>query len=548
MFSNKTFAIEDILSKNEIVTLTKDCYRLMKEGNYEKSLLKARIALKYSIEIKDNNLIATTYNIIAANFDELTEVEKAFFYYKKGLVYANKTNNNKLKNWLNNNLGNIYCFDKKEYKTGINYYKKALIYSSLIKDSTQIVFTKLNITWAYFDIGEYKKGLPYLLYINKYHPKHGNNSTIVALNMLNGMYYNHIENTKKATLYFEKAIKYGNKFDEKSDLSFTHYEYSNLLFKTKQFKKAYENLKLFNTITNELEINEKIKKIKNTSINIQIDEYKREIDELETKFKTKEYLLLENHVKTKRISIIVICTLLLIIILFYFLYQNTLLKQKNKLIVIQRKIQENIINASISGQEIERKNIASFLHDNISALLSSASMHIRVHNSKSQVESEELSKTRAILNEAHDQIRNLSHELIPPLLNKFGLFFTLQDLCEKNSNSILKFEYISTIKTKTRYKEEYEMKMYFIIKELLNNITKHSKATKAKLILEEQNNKLIIEIFDNGQGFDTKKINVEFGINQIRARIKNMNGSIRINSKTDVGTSIYIKAPIEYIN
>jgi hypothetical protein len=53
-----------------------------------------------SYRIKDDNLIAGTYNTIAANFDQLAECDKAYFYYLKALTYCNKTNNNVLKNGL----------------------------------------------------------------------------------------------------------------------------------------------------------------------------------------------------------------------------------------------------------------------------------------------------------------------------------------------------------------------------------------------------------------------------------------------------------------
>ena len=129
-------------SKKEITELTKEAIQLMKTEKFEKSLVKSRIALRYAIILQDNNLIASAYNTIAANFDELAESDKAFFYYKKGLLYANKTNNYELKNWLNNNLGNIYCFDKKQYEKGIYYYKKSLEYSTKIDDFTANCFHK----------------------------------------------------------------------------------------------------------------------------------------------------------------------------------------------------------------------------------------------------------------------------------------------------------------------------------------------------------------------------------------------------------------------
>lgn len=545
---NTVFAHKKKPTKKEVTTLSNEAILLMKEGSYEKSLIKSRLALSQAIRLKDNNLIAGSYNTIAANFDQLSEFDKAFYYYHKGLTYANKTNNDVLKNWLNNNLGNIYCFDKKQYEKGIYYYKKSLEYSTRIKDSAQIVFTKLNLTWAYFDIGRYEEGLPYLKYINKHHEKHGDTSTIVALNMLNGMYYNYKNDPKKATFFFENAIKLGNEGNEKSDLSYSHHEFSKFLLKNGDYKNAYKNLAIFNAITDELNDEEKLNKANVAGINLEIDEYKREIDKIESEFKTKEYVLLQEQSRNKKIVIVLSAVLLLLFLLFYLYSQNAQLKQKNKLKDLRSKAQENMINASINGQELERKKIAAFLHDNISALLSSAGLHLHAYTSQNQSYPQEIMKTKAILEEAHDQVRDLSHELMPSLLARFGLFDALDDLCEKNSNSILHFEYASSINRKTRYDEDFEMKIYFIIMELLNNIIKHSDASQSKLSMDENNELLKITLLDNGKGFDSSKFHVleGFGLNQIKARINNLKGNIYLNSKLNAGTTITIEVPITY--
>ncbi|MES2241128.1 MAG: ATP-binding protein [Bacteroidota bacterium] len=532
----------------ETRAIAQEATKLMRAEKYEKSLVFSRQALSNAILLKDDNQIAICYNIIAANFDQLAEFEKALFYYKKGIIYANKTKNHRLKNWINNNLGNIYCFDKKKYAIGIYYYKKSLQYSTKIADSSEIAFTKLNITWAYFDIGKFDLGLPYLNYINKFNKKHGDKTTEVALNMLNGMYNSHINNTEKARFYFEEAIKLGKDGHEKSDLSFTYQEYSKFLYKIKDFEKAYQNLNAFNKITDELNDEEKLKKINLASINLEIDEYKREIDNIELKYKNKHQHLLEKQSKNRLISIIIISVLLLIIIFSYLYFQNSQLKQKNNLRDIERKIQESIITASINGQELERKRISSFLHDNISALLSSAALHLSVFSSKNQNNSEEITKTKAILIQTSYKIRDLSHQLLPSLLVRFGLFYALNDLCEMNSNSSIHFNYFSNVSEETRYNEDYELKMYFIISELLNNIMKHSEANEAKLTLKEIKSKLHILVEDNGKGFEIKHYRTieGFGLNQIKARVNTMNGKFRINSKPGEGTAITITVPIDY--
>jgi hypothetical protein len=80
--------------------------------------------------------------------------------------------------------------------------------------------------------------------------------------------------------------------------------------------------------------------------------------------------------------------LLLIIILFYF-FSKTKLKQKNKLKDIQSKIQENIINASVTGQEIERKNSYFFLQYKCFAVICWFTFEREFQN---QIESEEIGK------------------------------------------------------------------------------------------------------------------------------------------------------------
>ena len=353
---------------------------------------------------------------------------------------------------------------------------------------------------------------------------------------------------KKLFFISKKPSQLGNENDEKSDLSFTYLEYSRFLLKHGDYEKAYKNLEKYNTLTAEINNEEKIKKANIAGINLEIDEYKREIDTIETKYQTKEQVLLEKQSKTKQISIIIISTLLLILILFYFFFQNNTLKEKNKLKNIQSKIQQNIINASVSGQEIERKKIAAFLHDNISALLSSAGLHLTVFSSLNNNDSEEIVKTKIILREAHDKVRDLSHQLLPSLLVRFGLFYALMDLCEKNSNSTISFEYASNTGTTTRYDEDFEMKMYFIIMELLNNIIKHSNAKHAFVSIDEREKSLFIHVRDNGKGFDIQEYKTieGFGLNQIKARVKNIHGTINIQSKIKAGTSIHIQVPITY--
>lgn len=535
------------LNEKELLKLYKESTANYKNGKYEESLIQARLLLNYSILTQNDYQISKAYNIIAANFDELLEPEKALYYYKKSLIYAENSNNLELQNWIYNNIGNIYCFDKKRYEKGISYYIKSLYYSRATKDSSQIFFTKLNIAWAYFDIGGFSDGYPYLKFINKHNKKYGLESTSAITYMLNGMYDGYKKDNLKADYNFKKAIESAIKYEEKEDLSYVHQEYSNFLSKNGNYKEAYKNLNKYNQLKEEITLEDKAIKAKVAGINLDIDEYKREIDRIGILNKNKEKLFHSEKLRNQKMLSIILSLFAISTILFYFFYQNTKLKQKNKIKNIENKIHQNIINASIDGQENERKKIALFLHDTISASLSSAGMHLNVFLSQySSLLPDEIIKTKFILDETHDKVRDLSHDLLPTLLVRFGLLYALDDLCEKYSNSTLHFEYLNTIPIKKRYTEKFETRIYFIISELLNNIIKHSLADRAEVSLTENDNELIVEINDNGKGFDINKFNfVEgFGLNQIKARINYMNGSFNVKSKINHGTSIKINVPL----
>src|SRR5690606_17105163 len=124
-------------------------------------------------------------------------------------------------------------------------------------------------------------------------------------------------------------------------------------------------------------------------------EVRYQINKVEDEYLQKQKELEENQSKNKKIFAVFIALLILSLILFYFFHQNSKLKQNNKLKDIESQLQQNIINATIDGQENERKKIAAVLHDNISAMLSSAGLQLSAFVAGNPAPSEEIAKTRA---------------------------------------------------------------------------------------------------------------------------------------------------------
>ncbi|WP_264554180.1 response regulator [Flavobacterium sp. N2038] len=321
------------MSEAKVDKLVKQALREYRESYYEKSLITSRIALNSATAIKENALISRAYTIIAANYNELIEVDKAIFFYQKSLIYANKTDNDSIKYNIYNNLGNMYCFEKKQFDIGIHYYKKSIAYGLKINDPSQVYFTNVNIAWAYFDVGNFKEGYPYLKFITTNSEKYGGDSTTVIVQMLNGMYSSYQNEDDAANTYFTNAIAAGETTDEKSDLSYAHLEYSKFLTKIKRYKEAYENLTKYNRITEELYNLEKIKKASTAGFNLELDEYKRQLDKIESE-KISQYQSLK---KSRIIVILFILISLILLFLIVTLIKNIRFKKKHNLELVKAK-------------------------------------------------------------------------------------------------------------------------------------------------------------------------------------------------------------------
>lgn len=221
------------------------------------------------------------------------------------------------------------------------------------------------------------------------------------------------------------------------------------------------------------------------------------------------------------------------------------LEQQQHIEKLKNEAQIRILNATLDGKESERKQIAETLHDSVSTMLSSAHLHLEACKSQFNGSTPvEVDKSQTIIDEAAKKIRDLSHTLVSSILLKFGLEFAIKDIAEKFSNSELTIDHDA--RYMRRYDLGFEIKLYNIAQEFLNNVLKHSKAKAAKIVLVEKNRKVVLVVEDNGRGFEEKNTQQKdgIGISQIKARIQMMGGKLDIESKSGKGTKVTVQLPI----
>lgn len=205
-----------------------------------------------------------------------------------------------------------------------------------------------------------------------------------------------------------------------------------------------------------------------------------------------------------------------------------------------------IIQAIINAQEKERNELAYQLHDNVNQILSSAKLMLEVTAENPDVTKGFTQRGLAYLQEAINEIRKISHNLSPASLRDISLEATVEDLIQGiNATGKLKLVYNKNIVTpKKTVEPEKQMAILRIIQEQLNNILKHAQASEAQISLSMDEARLLLEIHDNGQGFNTLTTKWGLGLNNMFNRVEFYNGTIQFISSIGKGCTLLIEIPL----
>lgn len=326
-FCNLSFSQEkDSLRKVRVTIYDLICKAdgLLIDLKYMESLQISKQALNLAYKNKQYDYVAMSYNTIAGCHEELLNTKMALAYYQKALQFSEKTKNDTIKDWVHNNIGNLYNFIIKDYDKGIYHYKKSLQYANKGEDTTEIIFTEMNLTWAYFNKKDFEQGYPYLKNVEKHLDKYGDIESRVIVNNLLGMYYSDKGNNKLASFYFKTAIDYGIRYKQQNALADTYAEYSKHLFKVKDYKNAYLNKIDYEKLKDDLHNHEKMKSAQIAGVQIELDESRRKIDKIEL----EKYVQQENLKNSKIIVILFLAVVIILLLLLYTFYKNSIYRKK----------------------------------------------------------------------------------------------------------------------------------------------------------------------------------------------------------------------------
>jgi len=226
--------------------------------------------------------------------------------------------------------------------------------------------------------------------------------------------------------------------------------------------------------------------------------------------------------------------------------QKSLVKIKE----YQAKLKKMNSELSIT-EEKERRQIAEFLHDGISQILSIVYIKLT-----SLLNSEQLPKTDKtiresveLINNAIIETRSLTYDLSPPILYELGLVPAIKWKLEQVENRYGIATSIKCTNDPLEIDTDIRILLYRIISELITNIIKHAKADLIKIEINVDQKYLYISVIDNGQGFNFKAHNKSnelggFGLFSIRERLDSIQGYLLFESDKQTGTNAIVQIPI----
>lgn len=236
------------------------------------------------------------------------------------------------------------------------------------------------------------------------------------------------------------------------------------------------------------------------------------------------------------------------VVLLYQHFQKNLFIQKLKQETLKNIHQNDLLRANIEAQEAERKRIAQDLHDELGALLSIIKMNIlMLEKQHKDVPGNLLSGLQNVcmLSEtALTSIRNISHRLMPPQLEAFGLVKTLESVTDQINNAgAIKIQLQAPLSL-TGLPWDVTLGLYRIIMELINNTLKHSGATSATVEIYLKNNAVVCNYADNGKGLGSDHINKGLGHKSIDGRISALGGVLSAGTAAGPGFYATIRIPV----
>src|SRR5690606_7373769 len=313
-------------------------------------------------------------------------------------------------------------------------------------------------------------------------------------------------------------------------------DYKNALIQNRKYEKLHEEINLEQT--------------KNRLLGLEA-KYQSEQKEAEIRTLSAEKQAQILKIRQKNtLNLALAGVILVTIVIAFLLYKNHKNKQKlqaQRIVELETEKQLSATQALLQGQEDERSRMAKELHDGIGGLLSGVKLNLNNMHKKLIITEEDgaaFEKSIHLLDESINELRRVAHNLMPESIVKFGLDGAIAEFLQSIQNENLRIIYQS-YHIENGLGEQLDISIYRMIQELGHNAIKHSGSSEMLVQVRKDENLVILDVEDNGKGFDVNSNEKEkgMGLAGIRSRVAYWKGNMKIDSENS-GTAVHIEIPV----
>jgi len=543
-YYQKAEKLNRILNRNYHVgkMLFKKGYILFFEGNYIESEAQVANALLYLKKENDAEILHAAYTLMGSNMEKIEEYPEALKYQLQAKNVINKIEGS------NSNIEKKYLYKIESSINLANIYEKTNQLDKAIQELELILTPELKQKWplGYVSVvgnlgySKMKKGIIkdtdnyFNEALNLSKKNNFENNKIYQLKNL-GEYYAIVKDTTASIKYLNESLQLAQKLKMGEEI-----KKSLQLLSQVDYKNTTVYDQKYIAISDSLTKAQRINRNKYARI-----EYETSVVEDENKIlSTKNTYILIG-------SIVLMLILLSIIIVRYIKSQKREIEFRKS----QQKAEEEIFDLLKEYQlklriakELEQNRISKELHDSVMNKLYGARMQLGILNEYNE---ENIKEKRLVyvdlLQEIEQEIRTISHDLHTEINE------TQFDYTNLLSNLIHLQNEIGTTSFTLHVAPEIiwdsidslrKVTIFRIVQESLLNISKHANASTCYITILVDDNHLVLEIKDDGIGFDLNVTKQGIGLQNIQERAKTINANLEIISKPNEGTTIKLKAKI----
>jgi len=481
--------------------------------------------------------LAATYNNLAKLYRKTGDYPRALSFYNKAItIYENMKDYDNLSSMYNEE-GVVYEYQTR-FADALANYNTALELKKRLKDSAGIAYALSFIAGVYNQQSTYSQAKDFALQALSIRQRIKDSFPIALSYSDLGDIYQSLGDYAKSKESYIASNDYIRTMHYPDFLSSNLKQLSEVANKQQDYKAAFEYYKQYSSLKDSVFRIQSAKQVEELSDKYETAEKEETIQQQKFQISKRNYYIAG-----------ILLVLLLGSLLGYSAYRRYRLKQQAKLQAEILHQQDLAAKAVITAEETERVRIAGELHDGIGQMMSAAKMNLSSIEDEIPFISEEqknrFDKVVALIDESCNEVRAVSHNMMPNALLKTGLAMAVREFIDKIDKKVI---YISLHAEGLNEKIDanVETVLYRVIQECVNNVIKHSGANRLDIALIRDTEGISATIEDNGRGFDAARAKdfEGIGLKNIKSRVAYLKGTVEWDSAEGRGTLVAVHVPV----